>query len=133
MAIITKKIDMGTHPYGWSASWDSSAADFAEGDTLDIKTSFNRPSMNVTVDVAAGASCTIRVNSMNRRYPRYDRSKYLPQPINIPDLANEEIWWSSDAPQYIIGPGETLELGSDYPVATIEIVAISGDVVIEAR
>ena len=128
MAVKVKHSDPSAQSGGRSVTWDSSAGDFVNTDVLDIFSSLARPA-TVTIDVASGASCTVRINSLNRRYPLHPDGKLLNLPIK--DLSQETVWLNESAPEFSFTSGE-IHTFSD-PVNSVEFTAISGDIVVIAR
>lgn len=130
MTIRKKSVDPSAQIYGTTLTWTSATAEFIQGDTLDIASSMRGPARNLKVDVAAGASCTIRINSLNRRAPLMDDAKRLCLPIR--NLGDEVTWTDTNAISYVLAAGESLEL-TDIPISSVEFVALSGTVVVTVR
>ncbi len=130
MTVRIIKIDPSTPENGRAVSWDSSAADFVVDDVLDIQSSLGRHAGYTSIDVAAGAAITVRINSMGRRYPILPHAKRYG--FSAPDLENEVIFYNENAITYTLAAGEFLEI-EDIGVGSIQVTALTGTVVIIAR
>lgn len=128
MAVKTKASDPSAQTTGRSVSWDSSAADYVNEDVLDVWSSLQK-SATVTIACSAASSCTVRINSLNRRYPIHPDGKFLNLPIR--DLTQEAIWMNTSAPSFSFTAGETHTF--DFPVNSVEFTALAGTVVVTAR
>jgi hypothetical protein len=128
MAVKVKHSDPSAQQDGRSITWDSSAGDFVNGDVLDIYSSLSRPAQ-VTIEVAAAGSCTVRINSLNRRYPIHPDGKLLKLPFK--DLTVETVWLNATAPEFSFNSGETHTF--DVSVNSVEFTALSGNAVVIAR
>jgi len=130
MTVRVRKADMAVNAYDLSVTWDSSAADFVNEDVLDIQASLMKPAGNTTVVVSGSSSCTVRINSMSKRYPLLATAKSLGYPA--PDLQTEKVYLNPNALEYSVAAGQTLEI-DDMPVSNIEFTALAGTVVVTAR
>jgi hypothetical protein len=121
MSVITKGIDKSARVGGRSASFVS-GVDFNVNDIIDVEYSLGGGSSGrVTVEAGAGASCTFRINSLNRRYPLLSTAKSLNYPA--PDLQNEATWINSDAPTYSLTAGQIKEF-DNIAIANLEFTAV---------
>lgn len=128
MTVVSKPVDSSARVFGRSAVFVS-GVDFNNNDILDLESSFGGAPAQVTVATGAGASCTFRINSLNRRYPPLAAALRLG--FYAPDLQEEEEWTSADAPSYTLAADSELDL--DLPIANIEFTAITNTITVTAR
>lgn len=129
MTTRIKHVDPSANTFGASVTWSSGTAEFANTDVLDIGTSLRGAASHTTIDVAAGASCTVKINSLNKRHPLMDDARVLSLPIR--NLADEQVWLDPNALTYTLAAGETLEI-TDIAVTSLEFTALTGTVVVTA-
>jgi hypothetical protein len=128
MSVITKKTDPSLSAGSQSAVF-TAVTDFIQGDCLDIQVSLRRPARVTNIAVASGGACTVRINSLNRRYPLDTSMNSMG--MSAPYLGTCTVWYNTDALSYSLTAGQTLVI-DDIPVNSVEIVSLTGSIVVTA-
>ena len=122
MSQITKHVNRAIPPNERTVTFDEN--DASQGDILMVSSSLGHPGSKI--DIEATDALTVRFNTLQKVYPRRYSSDLM-YTDHLPNLALEqEVTISGNLSEIVLDAGESWNADDDFPIKTVELVAVGG-------